>query len=157
MFGHPQTAYHSLSAGGFLSSDSATQRLSFPLNAGAPRPRRVLEDASHHFRPFVPRDPDHRSPFESAPHCHSDVSLEPDRAFSIRGIQDSSPTFPYQLSARNPLAQLEPPQHLASAQLISNRNSTQRAEELRHGKQLFAPPPLHHGKAYNWTRWLTYG
>ncbi|KAI3333453.1 hypothetical protein F4824DRAFT_242883 [Ustulina deusta] len=146
VFGHPQTAYHSLSAGGFLSSDSATQRLSFPLNAGAPRPRRVLEDASHHFRPFVPRDPDHRSPFESAPHCHSDVSLEPDRAFSIRGIQDSSPTFPYQLSARNPLAQLEPPQHLASAQLISNRNSTQRAEELRHGKQLFAPPPLHHAK-----------
>ncbi|KAI1503495.1 hypothetical protein F5X99DRAFT_425670 [Biscogniauxia marginata] len=50
----------------------SSQRLSLPLSS---RPQRVLEDASQHFRPFVPRDPDYRSPFSSNP-IHID-SLEP--------------------------------------------------------------------------------
>ncbi|KAI1419855.1 hypothetical protein F5Y12DRAFT_720253 [Xylaria sp. FL1777] len=139
VLGYPQTTCHPSSVESFLGSGSTNERLSLPLNPSANRPRRVLEDASHHFRPFVPRDPNYRSPFQSAPNCHSDGSLEFDRGSSLRGIEESPPAFPYQLLARNPLSQLEPPQHISPNQLISDRNSTQRAEEFRHGRQLFAP------------------
>ncbi|KAI0595214.1 hypothetical protein F4775DRAFT_605356 [Biscogniauxia sp. FL1348] len=58
-----------------LDERSSSQRLSLPLSAGSNRPQRVLEDASQHFRPFVPRDPDYRSPFSN--HSVGHDSLEP--------------------------------------------------------------------------------
>ncbi|KAI0433773.1 hypothetical protein F5Y09DRAFT_350687 [Xylaria sp. FL1042] len=139
VLGYPQTAYHHSSAGSFRSSGNTNEHLPSPLNPSVNGPSRVLEDASHYFRPFAPRDPDYRSPFQSTSHCKSDKSLELDRASSIRSGQDSSPRFPYQLLARNPLAQLEPPQHIPSTQLIQSRNGTQRAEEHQRGGHLFAP------------------
>ncbi|TGJ85011.1 hypothetical protein E0Z10_g3750 [Xylaria hypoxylon] len=107
-----------------------------------------FEDASHHFRPFVPRDPDHRSLFQSTPHQNGYGSPELARTSPVRGIQfplDSPRTFPYQLSARNASAQIEPTQYLPSTQLISNQTRTPRAGELQRGTQLFAPP-LHNPK-----------
>ncbi|KAI0542016.1 hypothetical protein GGR58DRAFT_369396 [Xylaria digitata] len=148
VLGLPQPEYHPLSLGGFPSSGGTSERFSLPLITGTNRPIRVLEDASHYFRPFAPRDPDRRSLFRSTPHQHGGGSPERAGASSVRSIQcppGSPRQFPYQLSARNASAQIEPPQYLPSTQLISNVNRAQRAREHQHGTQLFAPP-LHHPK-----------
>ncbi|KAI1278332.1 hypothetical protein F5Y07DRAFT_72255 [Xylaria sp. FL0933] len=139
VLGYPQTAYHLPSAGSFLNSGSTNGHFSLPSNAGVNGSDRVLEDASHYFRPFVPRDPDYRSPFQSTSHCQSDESLGLERASSLHGAQDSSPRFPHQLLARNPLAPLEPSQLNPSTQFVRSRNGTQRAEELQRERRLFAP------------------
>ncbi|KAI0518035.1 hypothetical protein F5B22DRAFT_635525 [Xylaria bambusicola] len=139
VLGHPRTTYHSPSTRNFPSNGAINERISLPLYTSSDRPRRVLEDASHYFRPFVPRDPDHPSQFQSIPNYLGDRLPELNRAFPICGAQDPSLEFPYQLLARNPLAQVARSQHLPSTQLISNRNST-RDEEIRFGRQLFAQP-----------------
>ncbi|KAI0469109.1 P-loop containing nucleoside triphosphate hydrolase protein [Xylaria cf. heliscus] len=143
--GHPQPAYQPSNLGGFPSNSSTSQRVSLPLNAGANRPSRVLGDASHHFRPFIPRDPHRPSPFQSIPRHHGDEYLELERPSPIRGIQhspDSPPIFPHQLSARNStLTRLEPLQLPPFAPSLSN----QKATEHQRGTPLFTTP-LHHSK-----------
>ncbi|KAH9993007.1 hypothetical protein F4779DRAFT_637386 [Xylariaceae sp. FL0662B] len=59
-------------------SDHNSQRLSLPPGNNSGRPRRVLGDASQHFRPFMPRDPNYQSPFSRNP-IHID-RLEPSPA-----------------------------------------------------------------------------
>ncbi|KAJ2989041.1 hypothetical protein NUW58_g3671 [Xylaria curta] len=93
----PQFAYQPSSIEDLPHNISTNQRISLPVHTGANKPSRVLGDASHHFRPFVTRDPDYRSPFQSNPHHHSDGYLELDRPSSVHGIQlppDSPPKIP---------------------------------------------------------------
>ncbi|RWA10256.1 hypothetical protein EKO27_g4850 [Xylaria grammica] len=142
VLGHPQSEYHPSNLGDFPSSGNTNERFSLPLNASTNRPSRVLEDASHHFRPFVVRDPDHRSLFQGTPHQHANESPDLTHASPIHSIQysaDSPRLLPYQLSTPNTSAQIELSQHLPSTQLISNVNVTQGAREPRRGTQIFAP------------------
>ncbi|KAI1637904.1 hypothetical protein F4809DRAFT_602256 [Biscogniauxia mediterranea] len=95
-----------------LDEHSSSQRLSLPLGAGSNRPQRVLEDASQHFRPFVPRDPDYRSPFSS--HSISHDSLEP------------SPVSEQFLSSNSSrrVSELQPRTQLAATSLYNSWNPT---------------------------------
>ncbi|KAK5626072.1 hypothetical protein RRF57_001787 [Xylaria bambusicola] len=138
VLGHSQTAYHSSNTTNFLSDGGANGRISLPLNTD--RSRRVLDDASHYFRPFVSRDRDHQSQFQGIPNYLSGGPPELNRASSICGTRDPSLEFPYQLLAQNPLAQVGRSQHLPSTQLVSNRSGIPRTEEIRYGRQLFAQP-----------------
>ncbi|KAI1757919.1 hypothetical protein F4782DRAFT_544295 [Xylaria castorea] len=146
---HPQPAYQPCGIGDFSSNSSTSQRVSLPLNASANRSSRVLGDASHHFRPFVPRDPHHLSTFQSIPHHRGDGNLEFDRPSPIHGIQNppnSPPIFPHQLSARNNNpTRLEPPQLLPFGQSLSGLSSVQRVGERQRGTRLFTTP-LHQPK-----------
>ncbi|RYP90480.1 hypothetical protein DL770_003391 [Monosporascus sp. CRB-9-2] len=47
--------------------DGHERRVSLSLSNPLSRPTRALGDASHHFRPFAPRDPEYRSPFTTNP------------------------------------------------------------------------------------------
>ncbi|KAI0400252.1 hypothetical protein F4802DRAFT_501621 [Xylaria palmicola] len=144
---HLQPTYHFSSVVGFPSSSRANQRLSLPLYAGANRPSRVLGDASHHFRPFVPRDTDYRSPFQSTEQQCDNEYLGLNRASSVHSPQfpfDSDKLFPEQLSARNTLSRVEPPQSLALTPSIPSR-STQIAREPQRRTRLFTPT-FHHAK-----------
>ncbi|KAI0477613.1 hypothetical protein GGR56DRAFT_665524 [Xylariaceae sp. FL0804] len=49
------------------SLNAPSNRLSLPLSSASNRTQRVLGDASHHFRPFIPRNPDYRSQFAHNP------------------------------------------------------------------------------------------
>ncbi|KAI0451312.1 hypothetical protein F5B21DRAFT_528092 [Xylaria acuta] len=144
VLGHSQPTYQPSGIGGFSSNSSTSRRVSLPLNASASRPSRVLGDASHHFRPFVPRDPHHPSPFQSIPHHRGDEYPEPDRPSPIHSIQhlpNSPRIFPNQLSARNDiLTRLEPTELLPVARSLSSRNSAQRAGEYQRGTRLFTTP-----------------
>ncbi|RYC63788.1 Nucleoside-triphosphate phosphatase [Xylaria longipes] len=110
---------------------------------------RVLGDASHHFRPFIPRDLHHSSPFQSIPHHHGDEHPELNRPSPIRGTQrppGSPQIFPHQLSSRNnTLTRPEPPKLPPFAQSLSSRNSAQRVGEYQSGARLFTTP-LNHSK-----------
>ncbi|KAI0875769.1 hypothetical protein GGS24DRAFT_515020 [Hypoxylon argillaceum] len=123
-----------------LTNTSDSQRLSLPLNTNADRPSRILGDASHHFRPFVSRDSDHRSPFQSTPHHYGNESIEFDRPSSIHDIQlpfDSPRIFPHQLQARTThLSEFETPSPFP----LSSRNSVQRVGQLQSRADIFNPP-----------------
>ncbi|KAI3321340.1 P-loop containing nucleoside triphosphate hydrolase protein [Xylariaceae sp. AK1471] len=141
VLGRSQAAYHPSSTRSFSNTSSLSQRLSLPLSASVNRPSRVLGDASHHFRPFVPRDPDYQSPFQSNPHRH-DEPEEIGRGYSRHGIQlrvDSPQISPHQSSVQSAVARFEPPQPSSSSHSIFNQNSTRRVGELQRGTQLFAP------------------
>ncbi|KAI1342971.1 hypothetical protein F5Y15DRAFT_428934 [Xylariaceae sp. FL0016] len=45
------------------SSGNNSHRISLPLSGQDRQSPRILDDASHHFRPFIHREPDFRSPF----------------------------------------------------------------------------------------------
>ncbi|KAI1077275.1 hypothetical protein F5B20DRAFT_593082 [Whalleya microplaca] len=94
------------------SSDHSNQRLSIPLANNSSRRRRVIGDASQHFMPFMPRDPDYRSPFSMNP-IHID-RLEPspvsrpifdrDGSRRVGELQPRSQLFtpPFYATASNP-------------------------------------------------------
>ncbi|KAI0444217.1 hypothetical protein F4803DRAFT_274918 [Xylaria telfairii] len=149
VLGGPQPGYQSSSIGAFSSNSNTSQRVSLPLNASASRPSRVLGDASHHFRPFVPRDPHRRSPFQSIPNHNGDEYLDSDRPSPIHGIQHppSSPRiFPLQLSAPSKtLTRPEPPQLPPFTKSLSSQNRAQRVGEHLRGTRLFTTP-LNHPK-----------
>ncbi|KAI5918167.1 hypothetical protein F4810DRAFT_704375 [Camillea tinctor] len=73
-----------------------SQRLSLPLTASSNRPQRVLQDASQHFRSFVPRDPDYRFPYSSNLISNDSLELSPDSdqifsSSSSRRVADLQP------------------------------------------------------------------
>ncbi|KAI1118185.1 hypothetical protein F5Y14DRAFT_255347 [Nemania sp. NC0429] len=146
ILGHPQPVYHPQGIRGFSSgsSGSTAHRLSLPLNANATRPSRVLGDASHHFRPFISREPEYKSPFQSTPHHHDDESLEIDCTSAIQRAQlpsESSPqAFHLQLPVQPNPARFEPSQPPPFAQPVFSRNGAQRVGKLQLGTQLFTPP-----------------
>ncbi|KAI1303806.1 hypothetical protein F5Y03DRAFT_384989 [Xylaria venustula] len=135
ILGYPQPVYPPSSHGSFLSSGSTNE----PGRLSLPGPRRVLQDASHYFRQSMSRDSEHRSPFQIGPHRHTDKSLEPDGVSSYHGTQPSS-IFPYQLLARNPLAQVET-QYIPTPRRSLDRYNTQRSEGIldQNSRQTFAP------------------
>ncbi|KAI1362288.1 hypothetical protein F5Y08DRAFT_355447 [Xylaria arbuscula] len=141
LLGHPQPTYHSSSMRSSFGNSGTNERISLPLNMGSDKPRRVLEDASHYFRPFMSRDPDHRSPFQDIPSFLNDGSSEMNRTSSTYGFHSSSPEYPYQPLARNPLAQVGT-HYLPSTQQTPNQARMQRAEDTRPNRQLFAQPLL---------------
>ncbi|KAI0016788.1 hypothetical protein F4780DRAFT_797401 [Xylariomycetidae sp. FL0641] len=51
----------------FLGLNGPSQRLPLAPSSSVTKPSRVLGDASHHFRPFVTREPGYQSPFQSHP------------------------------------------------------------------------------------------
>ncbi|KAI0188754.1 hypothetical protein EV127DRAFT_471002 [Xylaria flabelliformis] len=128
VLGHPQPVYQPSSLESFSSNSNTSQRVSLPLIATTNRSSRILGDASHHFRPFLPRDSHHPSTFQSIPHRRSDENPELGRLSPIHSIQhppNSPQIFPYQLSARNNNPrQLEPPQLPPSAKRTPPVNSS---------------------------------
>ncbi|KAI0548682.1 hypothetical protein F4679DRAFT_596638 [Xylaria curta] len=148
ILGHPQPAYQP-SSRSFSGNSNTGQRVSLPLNASANRSRRVLGDASHHFRPFIHSDNHYPSTFQSIPHHHGDEHAKLERRSPIRGIQhppNSPHIFPYQLSARNNNSKrLEQSQLLPSGQSLSSRESVEGVGEHRRGTRLFTTP-LHQSK-----------
>ncbi|RYP62479.1 hypothetical protein DL771_009723 [Monosporascus sp. 5C6A] len=71
-FGRPQQSNSldclpSSSSNPISRHDGREPRVSLSLSNPLSRPTRALRDASHHFRPFAPRDPDYQSPFTTNP------------------------------------------------------------------------------------------
>ncbi|CAJ2505682.1 Uu.00g130760.m01.CDS01 [Anthostomella pinea] len=92
-------------------SDSRSQRLSLPLNSSSSRPQRVLGDASHHFRPFVPREADYRSPFPTNP-----INLDP-----LEPTPSTQPMFARDVSHR--VKELQPGTQLFTPPYYSSKTT----------------------------------
>ncbi|RYO98313.1 hypothetical protein DL766_006632 [Monosporascus sp. MC13-8B] len=76
--------------------DGREPRLSLSLSNPLSRPTRVLGDASHHFRPFAPRDPDYQPPLTTNP-IHIDrlrPSLASQPIFGRDGSQNAKELQP---------------------------------------------------------------
>ncbi|KAI1178331.1 P-loop containing nucleoside triphosphate hydrolase protein [Nemania sp. FL0916] len=139
--GHLQPVYHPLNTRGFSSGSNNNQRLSLPLTSNASRPCRVLGDASHHFRPFVSRDPDYRSPFQTDSLNYDDQPRDLEYAPPVNTFENfpSSPlTFPHSLPTLANISQSQP-QFLPFAQLTSDQNTIQGNQLFQHDSHLFAP------------------
>ncbi|KAI0112603.1 P-loop containing nucleoside triphosphate hydrolase protein [Nemania sp. FL0031] len=135
---YPEPIYHPPGTRIFPNS-GASQRLSLPLNPNINRQSRVLGDASHHFRPFLRRDPDYHSPFQSSPHSYSDQVPELQYASSTHDVGPllSSPqALPHPLSVPTASFPFEPLHHFP----FSNQNSAQRFGQLQSRTELFTPP-----------------
>ncbi|KAI2636657.1 P-loop containing nucleoside triphosphate hydrolase protein [Xylaria nigripes] len=136
LLGHSQTIHRP------ASSTECGQRLSLPLGANANGSSRVLGDASHHFRPFVPRDPDHRSQFQSTGmHDHGDRQKfnHASSAHETALYPDSSQALPYQLSTRNTLSLLKPLEESTLTRPIPSQSSKQRTGVLGRATRQSSP------------------
>ncbi|KAI8635519.1 P-loop containing nucleoside triphosphate hydrolase protein [Xylariaceae sp. FL1651] len=142
VLGRSQPTQHTPSIKSLSSASDRSQRLSLPLNASASRPSRVLGDASHHFKPFVPRDPSHRSSFQSDLY-HHDIAQERDPSPTTQRFQyyTEYPTQEHwhQPSLQSEPAWLESSETASPMQSILHRNSTYRVGEFQRGTQLFTP------------------
>lgn len=141
LLGRSHAAYNSPSIGSLSHTTGVSHRLSLPLSASNNRPTRILGDASHHFRPFVPREHDRPSPFQNTPQHYAEPG-EINPQYSIYDTQprvDNPRTFSRKAPAQRSGARLEP----SSPYVISHSNlfqdSTPRVGELQRGTQLFAP------------------
>ncbi|KAI0203646.1 hypothetical protein F4808DRAFT_467041 [Astrocystis sublimbata] len=138
--GHPQPAYQPSGIGTIPSGSITSHRVSLPLNTSSARPSRILGDASHHFRPFVHRNPLH-SPFQSIPQRNDNNDLEVARLSSVYGTHGPptlSRAFPHQSSPQqNPLTPIVPSQAHPFHQPPSSRSIAQRVTHPQRGTRLF--------------------
>ncbi|KAJ8129735.1 hypothetical protein O1611_g3896 [Lasiodiplodia mahajangana] len=135
---YPDPAYHTPAIRSF-PNNSASQRHSLPLNSNINRQSRILGDASHHFRPFVRRDPDYHSPFQGSPHQYGDEGLGLDHTSPIHDALPSlnfTQTFSHQLSSPTASILFEPSPLFP----YSHQNNTQIFGQRQGRKELFTPP-----------------
>ncbi|KAI2629930.1 P-loop containing nucleoside triphosphate hydrolase protein [Hypoxylon sp. NC1633] len=95
-------------------SEYRDQRLSLPFASTPIQPRRVVGDASHHFRPFRPRDPDLLSPFSGGPMLME--AFEPSPASLPIFLRDGS----RRMKELQPGAQTVTPPFYAASTLVPN-------------------------------------
>ncbi|KAI1436469.1 hypothetical protein GGR50DRAFT_223618 [Xylaria sp. CBS 124048] len=140
LLGRPQPAYHSPGNDSFPHSNGLGQHLSQPMSGYANRPNRVLGDASHHFRPFVRRGPEHRSQFEDTSHQQPERQIL-NHAPPIHGVlryPNVPQTLQTQLPIRDTLTPFEPREQSTYAPSTSQSQARRGAEPQRNAHH-FAP------------------
>ncbi|KAI1819468.1 hypothetical protein F4861DRAFT_137396 [Xylaria intraflava] len=141
LLGRSQALYQPAGIDRFSSGSALDERFSLPLGPSASRPSRLLRDASHHFRPFIPRDPDQKSLFQSTSHCYGER-----QRFDQLSSTHASPPCPefsqtlHQLSAQHTPTLVEPLGKSPPARPILRQNSTQRVRDVRLSTQHLTPP-----------------
>ncbi|KAI0390225.1 hypothetical protein F5Y17DRAFT_472096 [Xylariaceae sp. FL0594] len=111
-------------------------RISLPPSTTTNKPSRVLGDASHHFRPFISRDSEHRSPFQSNL-CEINNTQRLEQRFSDLEDQpygDSPLTSSRQAMTGSPLIQSRPSR---LNRPVFQRTIVNRSGESQRGAQLF--------------------
>ncbi|KAI1812420.1 P-loop containing nucleoside triphosphate hydrolase protein [Poronia punctata] len=137
VLGRPQIAYYPSSVGSFSDAAVPGQRLSLPPSTSVSRPPRILGDASHHFRPFVPKDPERRSPFQSNPH-HLRQPRGCGLSHSIPGNQRYLESPPTAVQYSSPRDLQGPPRLDHPPQSLFNQDNVNGNGESQNNTQLFA-------------------